>query len=126
MPITCWDCLRTSYNENDVANRYCGYCHKTIPLVTCTPLEVMGMQLERWRHESCTADFGVGGDWATLYSIKSEAEGKGHATVLLRTAKTFYLTTGKRVGGTVALNDRMRKIYKRLEITESDGEDDDE
>ena len=25
--ITCPKCLRTSYNPNDVAHGYCGYCH---------------------------------------------------------------------------------------------------
>jgi len=26
--ITCLECGRTSYNLNDVAERYCGHCHK--------------------------------------------------------------------------------------------------
>lgn len=25
--ITCLRCKRTSHNENDVEQRYCGYCH---------------------------------------------------------------------------------------------------
>lgn len=46
----------------------------------------MGMDLERWTNESCTAEFGVGEDWATLFSIGSRIEGKGHATQLLTEA----------------------------------------
>lgn len=26
--ITCLTCLRTSYNQNDIKNLYCGHCHK--------------------------------------------------------------------------------------------------
>lgn len=29
--ITCPRCRRTSYNLNDVFNRYCGHCHQDIP-----------------------------------------------------------------------------------------------
>jgi hypothetical protein len=82
----------------------------------------MGMELERWTHESCTADFGVGknadGKWATLYFIESKEEGKGHATELLKAAKITYEALGMRFGGSVALNARMRSIYQRLGITE--------
>ncbi len=81
-------------------------------------VDVMGMELERWTHESSVADFGVGEDWATLYSIFSADPGKGHATALLREAKAFYEAAGKLFGGTVALNPRMRRIYERLRITE--------
>ncbi len=87
-------------------------------------VDVMGIELERWTHESSVADFGVGEDWATLFSIFSADPGKGHATALLREAKTFYEAAGKRFGGTVALNQRMRRIYERLGITEYDGESD--
>lgn len=31
----------------------------------------LGMPLIRWTHESCTAHFAVGDDWATLYDIES-------------------------------------------------------
>jgi hypothetical protein len=85
-------------------------------------VNVMGMELERWEHESCSAEFGVGedeeGKWATLYSISSKEEGQGHATELLKAAKTTYESLGMRFGGSVALNDRMRSIYQRLGITE--------
>ncbi len=78
----------------------------------------LGMDMEQWTHESCVAMIAVGDDWATLYEIKSGDEGKGHATVLLIAAKAFYEGAGKKFGGTVALNDRMRSLYKRLGITE--------
>ncbi len=81
-------------------------------------VNVMGMEMERWTHESCTADFGVGDDWATLFAIQSLDEGKGHATKLLEQVKPYYERMGKKFGGSVALNDRMRSIYQRLGIEE--------
>jgi hypothetical protein len=81
-------------------------------------VNVMGLPLERWSNESCVADFGVGGNWATLYHIQSAEQGKGHATKLLIEAKKYYEEQGKRFGGTVALNARMKKIYERLKIKE--------
>lgn len=92
--------------------------------MTHETVEVLGMELERWTHESCTAHFGVGDDWATLSDIRSGDPGKGHATVLLMGAKAYYEARGKRFGGSIALNDRMRGIYRRLEITEYGGESD--
>lgn len=82
------------------------------------PVEVLGMKLQRWTHSSCTADFGVGDDFATLYYIESKEEGKGHATELLIAAKKHYEANGYNFGGSVALNERMRSIYKRLGIKE--------
>lgn len=81
-------------------------------------VDAMGMPLEQWTNESCVATFGVGDDWATLYEIHSSEEGKGHATVLLTEAKKYYEAQGKRFGGSVALNERMRNIYRRLGIKE--------
>lgn len=81
-------------------------------------IEVLGLPLEQWTHESCTAEFGVGDDWATLYSICSEVESKGHATALLIAAKRHYEALGKRFASDVALNDRMRRILRRLNIEE--------
>lgn len=82
----------------------------------------LGMELDQWKHKSCVAEFGVGedrkGKWATLYSIRSDERGKGHATELLRQAKGYYEKQGLKFGGTVALNDTMRGIYERLNIEE--------
>ena len=76
------------------------------------------MDLDQWKYESCKAEFGVGEDWATLYSIKSEQDGKGHATALLLEAKKYYEEQGKKVGGNVALNEKMRHIYKKVDYIE--------
>ena len=81
-------------------------------------VNIMGMELDEWTNKSCVAHFGLGTDWATLYDIESKEPGKGHATELLTKAKKFYENRGKCFGGDVALNDRMRKIYQRLNITE--------
>lgn len=81
-------------------------------------VEVMGMILDEWKYHSCTAHFGVGKEWATLYDIESKEEGKGHATGLLTTAKHVYEIEKKEVRGTIALNDRMREIYKNVGIPE--------
>lgn len=126
MPITCWRCLKTSHNPNDVAHRWCGFCKEAIPELKREDVEELGMPLVRWSHESCVAHFAVGEVWATLYDIKSKEESRGHATQLLVAAKSFYEGTGRKFGGTVALDDRMHKIYKRLGITEYDGDDDGE
>jgi hypothetical protein len=81
-------------------------------------VSVLGMKLEYWTYESCAAEFGLGSDWATLYSIRSKQPGQGHATALLTAAKQYYEAQGKRFAGTVALNERMRAIYRRLDIKE--------
>ena len=79
---------------------------------------ILGMKQDQWTHESCTAEFGVGNDWATLYHIYSSKPGNGHATALLIEAKKHYESQGKRFGGSVALSDRMASIYRRLGIME--------
>lgn len=84
-------------------------------------VNVLGMPLERWTHESCSAEFGVGDEWATLYFIRSTEPGKGHATALLIEARKRYESEGKRFAGTVALNARMGSIYRRLGIEEHSG-----
>lgn len=78
----------------------------------------MGIELDEWKHKSCTARWGTGPDWATLYHIESKEEGKGHTTELLLMAKDYYKKQGKKVGGSVALNDRMRKLYQKVGIEE--------
>ena len=81
-------------------------------------VNILGMKLEQWTNKSCVANFGIGEEWATLYDIKSEEQGKGHATELLIEAKKYYEGQKKDFGGSVALNDRMAKIYQRLNIKE--------
>jgi hypothetical protein len=78
----------------------------------------MGMELDRWTYKSCTAHFGLGEDWATLYDISSKDSGKGHATKLLSSAKDYYMGKGLRFGGSVALNNTIKHIYKKLDIKE--------
>lgn len=83
-----------------------------------SPVNVLGMDLIRWQYESCTGDFGIGDNWATLYTIESGEENKGHATELLKAAKEFYEGEGKKFGGSVALSEKMRKLYIKLGIKE--------
>lgn len=80
----------------------------------------MGIDLIQWRLGGAIAEFEVNEDekWATLYTIHSQFEGKLHATTLLFIAKTFYESGGFTFGGSIALNDRMRRIYQRLKIQE--------
>lgn len=59
------------------------------------PIKLLGMQLEQWTYASCTAEFASDSGWATLYSIRSGDEGKGHATTLLIAAKKHYEEQGK-------------------------------
>jgi hypothetical protein len=81
-------------------------------------VNILGMELDEWEFASCIAHFGVGPDWATLFDIRSLIEGRGHATTLLREAKAYYEAQNKKVGGSVALNSKMRYIYQNLEIEE--------
>ncbi len=83
-------------------------------------VNIMGMELEEWENESCIAHFGIGDDWATLYTIESKEKNKGHATYLLIEAKKYYENQGKKFGGSVALNEIMKRIYHNLRITEYD------
>jgi hypothetical protein len=84
----------------------------------------MGMELERWSYKGCVADFGLGEEdghtYATLFVIESETKRKGYATSILAQAKKHYEDQGRKFGGTVALNDGMRRIYKKLNIEEYD------
>jgi hypothetical protein len=79
---------------------------------------VMGMELDIWRHESCEAQIATGDDWATVYLIESSDKGKGHAQALLMEARKYYEGLGLRFGGTVALNNVMGHIYRKLNILE--------
>ena len=74
--------------------------------------------LELWKYKSCEAEFGIGENWATLYSIESKKKRKGHATELLTAAKKHYESRGLSFGGSVALNPDMRNLYEKLDIYE--------
>ena len=81
-------------------------------------VNILGMELDEWQHKSCVAHVGVGKDWATIYDIESQQEGKGHATELLLIMKSFYEHQGKRFGGSVALNERMARLSRKCGIRE--------
>jgi len=76
------------------------------------------MELDGWTHKSCKANIGTGNDWATIYSIDSSEQGKGHATELLTEMKNYYETKGKKFGSSVALNEKMRHLLQKLNIVE--------
>lgn len=79
-------------------------------------VEIMGMPLLKYTHKSCTAFVAVTKTWATLYSIESLNPGHGHATQLLTKLKKIY--SDRRFGGSIALNNAMRRLYEKLNITE--------
>jgi len=85
---------------------------------------ILSMNLEEWRFASCIAHFATGDDWATLYDIESNRPSLGHATKLLAKAKSYYEQLGKLVGGSIALNDHMSNLYKKLGIPEYRSEED--
>ena len=78
----------------------------------------LGGPLDRWQYKSCLAEVATGKDWATIYLIESQQEGKGHATKLLLDMKAYYEKQGKKFGGSVALNDRMARLYRKCKIRE--------
>jgi len=71
-----------------------------------------------WKYQSCEAEVGRGKGWATVYYIKSEEPGKGHATKLLLAMKKYYEDKGLFFGSSVALNGRMQCILRRCQIHE--------
>jgi len=79
---------------------------------------ILGMPLDEWKHKSCTAHFSVFPDEATLYDIVSKEPNKGHAFELLSFAKEYYEKRDKKVMGTVALNEKMSRLYKKIGIGE--------
>ena len=81
-------------------------------------VNILGMPLIEWKYKSCIAHIAEFPKSATLYKILSKNEGKGEATALLKEAKKYYEDLGKKFGGSVALNEKMRRIYQRLGITE--------
>jgi len=84
------------------------------------PVKIRGLcgELDQWKYKSCTAECGIGDDWATVYFIKSEEQGKGHATNLLLIMKGYYEKKGLRFGSSVALSDRMRRIFQNCGVKE--------
>ena len=81
-------------------------------------ISILGMTLDEWTYKSCLAHVATGSGWATLYDIRSKEEGKGHATYLLQAMKRCYESQGLDFGGSIALNDRMRKLYLKCGIKE--------
>lgn len=83
-------------------------------------VNILGMELEQWTNKSCVANIAVNDKdkWATVYDIGSREQGRGHATELLKEAKNHYEKIGYKFGGSVALNERMRRIYKRVGVRE--------
>lgn len=57
-----------------------------------------------------------GEGWATIYTVDSSIPNKGYCQQLLLQLKEIYKDV--RFGCTVALNDKMRHILQKLEITE--------
>jgi len=76
------------------------------------------MALTIVKYKSCTATFGEGPGWATIYSIDSYQEGQGHAQELLIQAKAYYSLLEKEMASTVALNSTMEHILEKLSIKE--------
>lgn len=81
-------------------------------------VNVLGMELDEWRYQSSLAHVATEEDWATIYDIESQQEGRGHATKLLLIMKAYYESQGKTFGGSVALNERMASLYKKCGIRE--------
>lgn len=81
-------------------------------------VNILGMPLDEWQYKSCIAHCATGKGWATLYDIQSEEEGKEHATKLLCEMKAYYEGKGLTFGGSIALNERMRRIYQKCGVRE--------
>lgn len=81
-------------------------------------VELSGMELDEWWYKSCSSHVGTGEDWATVYDIQSQQQGRGHATALLLIMKSYYEQQGKTFGGSVALSDKMARLYKKCGIKE--------
>ena len=79
---------------------------------------ILGMPLDEWSHKSCKAHFSVFPDEVTLYDIVSKEPNKGHASELLNFAKGYYEGQDKKVMGTVALNEKMSRLYRKIGIKE--------
>ena len=82
------------------------------------PVKILGMLLQEWKHKSCVAHIAEGMGWATIYDVKSKIQGKGHATELLLAIQKHYKLLGIELGGSVALNHKMERLYRKLKIKE--------
>ena len=81
---------------------------------------IMGMELMCFEHRGCEvqiAEFPESSS-ATIYSVESKNPGQGIATETLTYLKGWYEGHGMTLYSSVALNDKMAHILKKLEILE--------
>jgi hypothetical protein len=76
----------------------------------------LDMPLLEFQWKGVTVYVAEGDDWATIYLVQSENEGKGECQELLKLLKKRF--KDKDFGGSVALNPIMRHIYRKLKIPE--------
>lgn len=69
-----------------------------------------------YRNEGCEALVAEGEGWATIYTVESFVPNKGFCQSLLNELKEIY--KGVQFGCTVALNDKMAYILRKLQIKE--------
>lgn len=82
-------------------------------------VQSLGMILTQVTYKSCNATIATGEFvWATIYSIQSSEEGKGHCQELCKQAKEFYSQHGKVFGSSIAIHPAMKHILEKLDITE--------
>ena len=95
-----------------------GYHSRWELKVKPSQVEILGMVLDEWSYQSCVAHCATGDIWATLYDIETEERNQGHATILLQAMKLHYERLGLKFGGSVALNEPMRRLYRKCQIEE--------
>lgn len=83
-------------------------------------ITALGMVMDKCSYESCTAEVGVGEDFATIYYIESKDKNKGHATELINRMRIHYETQGKEFATSVALSPQMKHLVKKLNLKEYD------
>lgn len=76
--------------------------------------DILWMELDEWTFESCIAHFGEYDGVYVLYDIESKEKRKWHAYTLMKDALDYYISKWFRVGWTVALNDAMVWLYRKL------------
>lgn len=79
--------------------------------------QVLWMELDEWTYKSCIAHFGEYWFCYTLYDIESKEQRQWHATQLLKDAIEYYEKGWFLVAWTVALNEAMRNLYKKVGIS---------